>query len=278
MATVARRSQPAGAGGRSRFLRWVREHPLGAFLLLAFAISWFPFVAGALGAGDGMVVLGAFGPGIAAALVTRWTGGSVRTWFRGLWKWRVPAPFYLYALGLPPLLVALTNLELAGLGEAVDTGPAVEVIPEYLGTLVLVALLGGGQEEPGWRGFALDRYQAHHSPLRATLLLGLVWGAWHLPVYGLAGMGGPLMFVTFYTWLYNRTGSVLLCVLLHSSFNTAVGYLDLANQSATVPIVLAATVAVAVTVLITLTDGRLGSRPVRRAAAESGVSLTPHAS
>ena len=69
MATVARRSQPHGTGTRSRVLRWVEAHPLGAFVLLAFAISWVRFIAGALGAGDGMVVLGAFGPGIAAALV-----------------------------------------------------------------------------------------------------------------------------------------------------------------------------------------------------------------
>ena len=92
------------------------------------------------------------------------------------------------------------------------------------------AELGGGQEEPGWRGFALDRLVARHSPIRATLLLGVVWGLWHLPLCGL-GFVGPLMFVSFSTRRYNRSGSVLLCVLLHASFTPALDHLVLADDS-----------------------------------------------
>jgi hypothetical protein len=70
---------------------WTADHPLGGYLVVTFAVSWIAFVVAALGGGPLFVVLGAFGPATAAALVTRWTGGSVHAWFRGLWRWRVPA-------------------------------------------------------------------------------------------------------------------------------------------------------------------------------------------
>ena len=47
------------------------------------------------------------------------------------------------------------------------------LVPAYLQTLLLTALIFGGQEEPGWRGFALPRLEERHVPLVATLILGL---------------------------------------------------------------------------------------------------------
>lgn len=255
---------PAGAPGRGRFRGWVVGHPLGGFLALTFALSWSAFAVAALGGGAPFVILGAFGPATAAALVTRWSGGSVSAWFRGLWVWRVPARYYLYALGLPPLLMATVAAEMALLGHAVDLGAPGGVALGYLATLLVVALLGGGQEEPGWRGYAQRRFQARWSPFRTTLLLGAVWGAWHLPVYGLGGFAGPLLLVWFYSWLYNRTGSVLLCVLLHAGFNTAVGYLDLAEHGLAAVGPLAVTCLVAAAVLVRTTGGLMPEDPPRR--------------
>jgi membrane protease YdiL (CAAX protease family) len=236
---------------------WVRSHPLGSYLLLAYALSWSLWGVALLGGGTPLLVLGAFGPAVAAWLVTRWTGGSVREWLHPLLHWRVPLRFYVYALGLPVALFAAMNVVLTLLGEPVETSRLWDALPAYLATFIFVALLGGGQEEPGWRGFALDRLQARHSPLFATLLLGLAWGLWHLPLYGL-GFVGPLMFVFYYTWLYNRTGSLLLCVLLHGSFTPALDHLILVDDSATVDAVILGTMLAGVLLLITLTRGRLG--------------------
>ena len=47
--------------------------------------------------------------------------------------------------------------------------------------LLLVVALGGGLEEPGWRGFGLPHLLETHTPVRATLILGVVWGVWRLP-------------------------------------------------------------------------------------------------
>jgi membrane protease YdiL (CAAX protease family) len=244
-------------GSWVRFVDWVRRHPLGGFVLLAYVMSWTAWIGALLGGGLLLIVVGAFGPATAAGLVTHWTGGSVRGWLRPLWHWRVPGRFYLYALGLPALLFAVMNVELQLLGKDVELDRLGDALPAYVATLLFVAVLGGGQEEPGWRGFALDRFQARYSPVRATLLLGLIWATWHLPLYGL-GFLGPMLFVFFYTWLYNRTGSVLLCLLLHGSFTPALDHLILVDDSATADAVIVATLIAGALALVALTKGRLG--------------------
>jgi membrane protease YdiL (CAAX protease family) len=243
---------------RHGFAGWAARRPLLAFVVLAYAISWTLWAPTLFGLGGFVLqALGAFGPAIAAALVTHWTGHSVRTWFRSLWRWRVPLPFYLYALGLPVVLFGSMNLVLAALGEGVHLDRLPDAAVSWLATFVVVALVGGGQEEPGWRGFALDRFQARHSPLVATLVLGLVWGLWHLPLYGL-GFVGPMLFAVFYTWLYNRTRSVLLCVLLHGAFTPSLDHLVLVDDNLTVDLVILATLLAAAAVLVAVTRGRLG--------------------
>ena len=169
----------------------------------------------------------------------------------------MPIRYYLYALGLPALLFAIVNLELALLGQDVELGLLGERLPAYLATFVMVLVIGGGLEEPGWRGFALPRLQEHHTPVKATLILGVVWGIWHLPLYGPAFVG-PLLFVFFYTWLYNRTGSVLLCILLHASFTPALDHLVLREDNLGVDLAIVATLVAAAVALVALTKGRLG--------------------
>lgn len=251
------RTEPTGRGSGA-VPDWARRHPLAAFALLAYGISWAIWVPGLL-AGGGLPVLaiGAFGPAVAAALVTWWAGGSLREWIRPLRRWRVPVRFWAYALGLPALIFAAVNVSLAVAGQPVDPGRLGGALLPYLATFVVVALVGGGQEEPGWRGFALDRLQARYSPVVATLLLGVLWGGWHLPIYGAAAVG-PLMFVFYYTWLWNRTQSLLLCVLLHGSFTAAMENLYLVDDGPAVDLAILGSLLGGVLVLLLLTRGRLG--------------------
>jgi uncharacterized protein len=237
------------------------RHPLIWYFALAYAFSW-PFwllshlAGGTLG--TVFIVIGAFGPMLAAAIIISRTGGSVSEWLRSILRWRVSPAYYAYALGLPVLLAAILNLTLAALGKQPDVSLVVERIPAYLQTLLLTAVIFGGQEEPGWRGFALPRLQQRHPPLIATLILGLGWGIWHVPLYGPAGFVVPLVLAFYYTWLYNRTGSVLLCILLHASFTPAQDHLLLTADSPLVDAVVLSTYLLGVGVLIALTRGRLG--------------------
>jgi membrane protease YdiL (CAAX protease family) len=263
-------AQPVSASG---FRGWVGRYPLLVFFAIAYAWSWLAWLPGLLGVG-GMVplLIGGFGPLLAAVAVTRLNGESMRAWWRPVWRWRVRARFYAYALGLPPLLYGLINLVLALLGYRIDPSLILGRIPAYLGTLAFVAVLGGGLEEPGWRGFALPHLQRQHTPMVATLILGLAWGIWHIPLYGPLGFIVPLVLAFFYTWLYNRTGSVLLCILLHASFTPAQNHLILLPDTVvladgpanTIGLVTLGTYVAAVVALLILTRGRLGQAAAHR--------------
>jgi uncharacterized protein len=251
--------------GRARQLRsWAVAHPVAAYVLLAYGLSWTLWAPYVLGLGGPLAVtlyfLGALGPAGSALVISRAVGAPIRPWARQIVKWRVPGRYYLYALGLPALLIALVNLELALAGQEVDLTLLDERLPAYVGTFLLVVTIGGGFEEPGWRGFALPRLQAQHTPVKATLALGVVWGVWHLPLYGLAFVG-PIAFAFFYTWLYNRTGSVLLCILLHASFTPALDHLVLREDSPAVDVAILATLVAASAAIALLTRGRLGYDP-----------------
>lgn len=250
--------RPSRAAGARRLGRWVNRHPLVAYFMLAYALSWLVWIpAGLLGGGQAMLVVGAFGPAAAALIVLVVTGGSVRGWARQILHWRAKPRYYLYALALPGLLFGAANLELAAFGKDVDLSLLAERLPSYLAGFVFVTLLGGGQEEPGWRGFALPRLQQRFTPLRATLLLAFLWGLWHLPIYGI-GFVGPMLFAFFYTYLYNKTGSVGLCMLLHGSFTAGLDNLTLTADDLTVDITIGATLLAATLILIAATRGRLG--------------------
>lgn len=251
--------------------RWVRRHPFGAFVLIAYAISWTLWLISAAGGGIVPFLLGALGPMAAAAVVTHLRGDSFAAWIRPVWHWRVAPGWWLYALGLPAALYGVVSLVLQLLGEPVEWGLAGDRLPEYAATFAFVLFLGGALEEPGWRGFGLPLLQERYAPLRATLLVGLAWGFWHVPVYGPAGFVVPTVLAVFYTLLWNRTHSVGLCILLHASFTPAQDHLilmarDQAYSSVldTPDWVILATYAIAAVVLVAVTRGRLGLPPARR--------------
>jgi uncharacterized protein len=259
--------------------RWVHTHPVLAFIATTYALSWSLWLAAwivsePLGLARGIAavpfLLGGLGPAVAAWLVLRWTGGSVRAWARPIVRWRVPGRYYLYALGLPAALYGFANLVLALLGESVDARLLTDRWYLYAATFAFTLTLGGALEEPGWRGFALPRLQQRFSPLAATSLLGLAWGIWHVPIYGPAGFVVPFVLAFFYTWLYNRTGSVLLCILLHASFTPAQDHLVLLADEVhgTTDVAIGLAYLLGAGLLVAVTRGRLGFEAQTEAATE----------
>jgi uncharacterized protein len=235
--------------------------PLLRYVLLTYGISWLLWglalgVGGA--AGSLLRVAGVLGPAVAAGLVVRTSGGSLRGWLRPLLRWRAPVRYWVYALGLPVVLFGSVDGVLAVAGDEVHLDRLGPATTYWILTFILVSLPGGGLEELGWRGLALDLLQARHSPLAATVLLGLIWGVWHLPFYGNAiSVPGVALTAFYFTWLWNRTGSLLLCAILHGAVNASLGHLVFVDGGPLVPAMLGV-LSVGAVALVVSTRGRLG--------------------
>lgn len=217
------------------------RHPVITFFFLAYAITWivwapisYGYVRGLIELSPSIIVLyitGSFGPLLSAAIVTSLTGKSLRAWFSQALRWRVPVQWWLTAFFLPILLYALMagiHILLGGKFNPSEVAPLWSLPAGFLS----VFLWGGGNEELGWRGFALPRLQDRFSPLMSSLIIGVVWTLWHAPP-GIIELGFvnwavdfPFYMITVtgisivVTWLYNRSGgSVLLTMVFHASVN-----------------------------------------------------------
>lgn len=150
------------------------------------------------------------------------------------WKWWLVAILFMPALRFAAIL--LTE-RLTGIPADYSHPMIRDVVPLDAPLLALVIpwiifeVLTNG-EEMGWRGYVLPRLQAKYNALVSSLIVGVIWGIWHLPKFMGTGLGGERSFIWFtaahlalavlYTWLYNNTrGSLLLVVLFHATQNTA---------------------------------------------------------
>jgi len=269
----------------------MRKHPLFFFFFMSYAGSWIvsiPYVLSVWGIlpGDYTIayILKPFvGPTLAAIIMTYITEGkagllSLRDRLkqrRAGWQW------YLFILlGIPALLLLGIIIQPGILASFQGLTPVLLVTyPAYFFIVFFGVAL---PEEIGWRGFALPRMQPRYGPLWGTLLLGVLWGFWHLlyfltPYHG----GGPgtglatfltnflifllmvLAFAIIFTWVFNHTGgSVFIANLLHTSIDTP--------QLVWIPLFLAATnetsidlatliaFGVPALLIVILTRGRLG--------------------
>ena len=229
--------------------------PVIVFFLLTFAVTWGFWIPAAM-AMRGLLtlpfpvavagLLGAWTPSLVAILMTAATSG--RAGLKGLLDrvsiWRVGIGWYLFVLLWPAVLSLLVTGVCMLFGRPAPDFAHPPVTTQYpapreafaagflpLLPLVFVTQLFGSSlgEEIGWRGYALPRLQAGRSALLVSLLLGLIWGIWHLPRFWVPGVSLPLagfawfvagiaLTAVLYTWIFNNTGgSLLLVILLHTS-------------------------------------------------------------
>jgi membrane protease YdiL (CAAX protease family) len=247
-------------------LEHVKRHPLISFFVLAFALTWplIPLVS--LSPLWGFPAL--FGPALAAVIVAAVADGraGLKDLLGRAVRWRVGAGWYAVALGLPAVLA----LAAAGLHLALGAGSSIEFGGLSVLSIVVFVLIVG--EEIGWRGYALPRLLARRSALSASLILGVLWVAWHLPTFFVPGApqhGLPFSaFVVFtmaysvvFTWVYLHTrGSVLIATLLHGAINLSQGFFLGGIDPARVYWLLAAVYGVAALVLVARAEPNLYRR------------------
>ena len=212
----------------------VRRYPLIVFFVLAYVFSWWTWPLYAFGLSPSPII--AFGPFLAAILVLALTTGKggVVTLLRRMVRWRVRPVWYAVALLLPVAIsggAALLNVVVLGASapSPAELGAWSGLVPTFFLRL-LVPGIGGAWEEPGWRGYALPKLQGGHSALLASLILGVVWAFWHLPlmVIGQIPLSDSVFIVAWavvLTWVFNNTnGSVLIAMLMHNMHNVSGGY------------------------------------------------------
>ena len=207
----------------------IRRHPLIAYFVLAYVLTWWIYPLLHLSPLIGLA--GLFGPALAAIIMAAITDGKpgVKALLSRTVRWRVGLPWYVVALGLPTLL----SLATAGLSVVFGAGVLQFGQLSVLDFVVFVLVVG---EELGWRGYALPKLLETRSALTASVILGVLWGLWHLPTFfsssapqqGLPIVAFVLMTIEYsiiMSWIYLHTrGSVLIATLCHGAINLSQGF------------------------------------------------------
>jgi uncharacterized protein len=283
---------------------FARRHPVLSYYALVFTISWggililvapsgipgepehvarlFPFTLAALFAG----------PSVAGVAMTVLVSGraGLHDLLARLVRWRVGARWWAAALLAGPLLVVAV---LFGLSlYSADFVPGLLTTEDKLGLVIFGlgwGLVGGGLlEELGWTGFAVPVLRQRYGALTTGLIVGLLWGTWHLLIAfwasrGLAGDASLTSFIAgflaFYfvaltayrvlmVWVYDHTESLLLAMLMHAGLSASTIVLQplSANGHFTWNVLLGAALWAVVVGVAMVRRGELSQRPTAPAA------------
>ena len=245
---------------------FTRKHPVAAYFALTFTISWGLAVlavsrtGGMRGTTPGsdprfayalMAMLA--GPSVTGLLLTALLAGGVglREYMSRLLMWRVDVTSYVAAILIAPLAMIATLVALSVASPAFV--PGILTSDQTASVLLVglaVGLSAGVFEELGWTGFAIPALRQRHGVLATGLIVGVWWSAWHLfpqmwasraaagsltmPAYLAATLGGVFVgyltaFRVLMVWVYERTHSILVGMLMHVSFTASLLILNPLN-------------------------------------------------
>ncbi len=232
------------------FQAFIKRHPVLTYYALAFAISWGIMLLIIYKNGgvpetqeefarqvSFMIPAMLGGPSVAAILMTALVSGKAgfHELFSRLLMWRVNVRWYAVALLSAPLVFVVVHTVLS------LTSPV--FLPSLITTTsgkapfllmgIVSALMVGFFEELGWTGFAIPEVRRRHGILATGLIVGVLWGLWHYPLFAGSGptyealfraMLVPVLLSSFLppfrvlmVWVYDRTESLLVAILMHGS-------------------------------------------------------------
>ena len=213
---------------------------LVAFFAFAFAWSWACWLlapelkAYSPAAAIGLALAAGIGPSLAAVLVVGFSRGraGLRRWLVRCLQWRVGWRVVLLAFLLPPLFIGLAVAAHLALGGVLPPSSFAGHVWMGVASILLMFFVGGPfGEEFGWRGYALPVLQERWGWRVASLILGVIWAAWHLPLFYIANAVQSHLPMALYAlsviassvlfaWLFNRSrGSVVPVLILHTAVN-----------------------------------------------------------
>ena len=215
------------------------------FFLLTFALTWAAWLTAAALASPGntgffgvhgpVFLIGVFAPALVALALTARNEGQpgVRALLARIGQWEVGARWYLFAVGfMVAVKLAAAFIHRAITGEWPPFGDTPWVVRL---AAILVSTWAQAGEEIGWRGYALPRLAGRLGLGPASVVLGVIWALWHLPLFFLPDSGTDSQSFPVYmlhvaaisvamAWLYWRTsGSLLLVMVMHASVNNTTG-------------------------------------------------------
>jgi uncharacterized protein len=284
---------------------FIKRHPLLTYFALAFAISWgvvlivvgpggFPGTKEQIDMLLPFVILAMLaGPLVAGILLTGlvYGGAGFRHLLTGMARWRVGARWYAVALLTAPLLFTAVLLALSLTSPIFLPGI---FTTDDKATLLLSGIAGGLVvgifEELGWTGFAVPRLRLRYDILTTGLIVGVLWGAWHFLTNGFwpsSSLSGGLSLSLFLpahlftflvgqlpayrvlmVWVYDRTGSLLVAMLMHASLTAStliLGPLAISGVALlTYCLALAAALWVVVAAVAVANSGHLSRQRLRR--------------
>ncbi len=202
--------------------------------------------------------LGVYGPLVGSVIVTYKELGrsGLTNLARRCTKWRINVKWYLLVIIIPFIIVFPAILIGFVAGWSLPPPQEFTILLQLLIPFILWQLFTSGLEEPGWRGYALPKLQEKYTAHSASMRLGILWSIWHWPylifLYAtttilpsdispdMKGFAIGVVIVQYlflhavssagvaivFTWFYNNTESVFLCILLHAIFNTFTIYVQ----------------------------------------------------
>lgn len=254
-------------------IKKIKKYPLVTFFILTFLASWLFWIPNAILFGDKiqkqavtelttfilkfpvfnvLTTIGTAFPSIVAIILIRKFYGkkALQDVFSRYRKWRISPVWYLISIALIPLISAISlvinsfimgkNLFLSQMtpigGMVIERGVITTLL--FLPVIFISQMISSPLlEELGWRGFALPHLQIKFNAFISSILLGFLWGIWHLPLWisydlniiiGLINIVGYTIIIT---WIFNSTaGNMLMALLFHASLNISSNFISI-NQS-----------------------------------------------
>ncbi len=231
-----------------------RKHPVASFYVLALLIGsvFSIFLIGKEEVSFTFAIMAASSASVAAIIVTWGISGSsgVKKLLRKFLIWRIGWQWWVAVLLFPVvwwLIAAIINSQFGG--TSLDASKFQPVSFLFIYALVRMIQAGLG-EEFGWRGFALTRLQSRYNALVAGIIVGVMHGLWHWPMYFIVGtpqyyLANESGFVAailldtlmvtiwsiIFTWFYNNSkGSVLVVSIFHALTPAWVVYFGLIGE------------------------------------------------
>lgn len=226
----------------------MRKNTIIIFVLLTFLVAWVLWFGLMLLVNSKLIlpnsiiynilyIFGGISPSITALLALQGDRVSTLQLRKEVFKLKMNILWYLGIILIPILLSGISwllNSIIAGRSNEFLQKPIYLILP-----ILPVMIIGGGLEEIGWRGLLLSKLLVKFSPLKSTVIISVIWGIWHLPLWFVKGvpqydtnfivfLAGVFSLSFLLTVLYIGTRSIFLCILFHGLEN---GYLNIGMDS-----------------------------------------------